>query len=120
MRDLTDVIHGYVAMWNERDPERRRDLVARTVTEDATYLDPVFEGQGVDGFAALIEAAQAQFPGHSVRLAGAPDAHHDRVRFTWHLVGPNGDGPVAVGIDFATRAEDGRLRDVTGFLEPAA
>jgi SnoaL-like domain len=120
MRDVTDVIDGYIAMWNERDAERRRELAAQTVTEDATYLDPMFEGQGVDGFATMIEAAQAQFPGHRVRLAAAPDAHHDRVRFTWHLVGPDGDGPVAVGIDFATRAPDGRLRDVTGFLEAAA
>jgi hypothetical protein len=120
MRDVTDVIDGYIAMWNERDPQRRRELVARTVTEDASYLDPMFEGEGVDGFAAIIEAAQAQFPGHTVRLAAAPDAHHDRVRFSWHLVGPDGDGPVAGGIDFATRAQDGRLRDVTGFLTPAA
>ena len=37
------------------------------------------------------------------------------MRFTWTLTA--GDGPVARGIDFATVAEDGRLRAVTGFLE---
>ena len=37
------------------------------------------------------------------------------MRFTWDLTA--GNGPVARGVDFATVAEDGRLRSVTGFLE---
>ena len=41
------------------------------------------------------------------------------MRFTWSLA-PNGGEPIAVGTDFATTAEDGRMRDITGFLEPAA
>jgi hypothetical protein len=48
-----------------------------------------------------------------------PDAHHDKVRFSWSLAVDGGD-PVAIGIDFATLDEDGRMRSVTGFLEPAA
>jgi len=63
-------------------------------------------------------AAQQAYPGHRFELAEGPDAHNDRVRFTWHLHGPDGNGPVAVGIDFGTVAGDGRLRTVTGFLEP--
>jgi hypothetical protein len=51
-------------------------------------------------------------------LAAGPDAHHDRVRFTWQLVAESGDA-VATGVDFATVADDGRLRAVTGFLEAA-
>jgi hypothetical protein len=39
------------------------------------------------------------------------------VRFTWHRVGPGRNGPVAIGHDYATVAGDGRLREVTGFLE---
>ena len=33
------------------------------------------------------------------------------------LLGADGT-PVAAGVDFATVADDGRLREVTGFLEP--
>ena len=40
------------------------------------------------------------------------------MRFTWQLVGENGDA-VATGMDVAVMAGDGRLRDVTGFLEAA-
>jgi hypothetical protein len=64
----------------------------------------------------MIAAAQQQFPGHRFALVAGPDTHHDRVRFTWSL-SANGGEPVAVGVDFATVAPDGRLRSVTGFLE---
>jgi SnoaL-like domain len=116
MTDVPTLIDGYIAMWNEPDPERRRALVAEVVTDDATYVDPLVEGEGQDGIDALIAGAQAQYPGHRFVLDGAPEAHHDRVRFTWHLV-PDGGDPIAVGRDIGVIAGDGRLRDVVGFLE---
>jgi SnoaL-like protein len=112
---INAVVDTYIASWNEGDETRRRALVAEAFADDARYLDPLMSGEGTDGITAMIGAAQQQFPGHRFELAGAPDAHHDRVRFTWQLHGEN--GPVATGIDFATVAEDGRLQDVTGFLE---
>jgi hypothetical protein len=68
----------------------------------------------------MIAGVQQQFPGARFELAGEPDTHHDRVRFSWHLKAPDSDETMAIGIDFATLGEDGRLREVTGFLEPAA
>jgi hypothetical protein len=68
----------------------------------------------------MVAGAQAQFPGARFELVAGPDHHHDRVRFAWRMVGANGAGEMARGVDFATLAEDGRLRSVTGFLEPAA
>ena len=115
---ITTVVDGYIAMWNETEPTRRRALAADVFTEDAGYLDPVMAGDGHDGIDAMIGAAQQQFPGHRFELTHGPDTHHDRVRFGWRLVGES--GPVAAGVDFALVAEDGRLRAVTGFLEPAA
>jgi hypothetical protein len=67
----------------------------------------------------MVAGAQEQFPGHRFELTAGPDAHHDRVRFAWRLVGAEGGDPVAAGVDFATLAGDGRLRAVTGFLEGA-
>jgi hypothetical protein len=115
MRDITTVVNDYIAAWNEPDAERRRALAAAVWSEDGSYLDPLMEGSGPDAIAAMIGAAQAQFPGHRFELAFGPDVHHDRARFAWRLVGP--DGPVAAGVDFAVVADDGRLRAVTGFLE---
>jgi hypothetical protein len=114
---ITSVVDTYIAAWNEGDPERRRALVGETWTEDGSYVDPLMAGSGPDEIAAMIGAAQAQFPGHRFELAFGPDAHNDVVRFAWTLTA--GNGPVARGTDFATFAPDGRLRAVTGFLEAA-
>jgi hypothetical protein len=120
MNDITNVIDDYIAAWNEGDAGRRQELVARTFAAGATYLDPLVASEGTDGIATMIGAVQQQYAGHRFELAAGPDAHHDRVRFTWHLKDGAG-GHVATGIDFATLDRDGRLRAVTGFLElPAA
>jgi hypothetical protein len=120
MADLTALIDGYIAMWNEADPGRRRELVTATVTDDATYLDPMLSGEGASGIDEMIAGAQQQFPGHRFKLSSGPDAHHDVVRFAWRLYGPDGDTPVVAGVDFATVSDDGRLSKITGFLEPEA
>jgi hypothetical protein len=117
MTDISTVINNYIAAWNEADPDRRRAIVGDTFVDDATYLDPLMSGEGHDGIAAMIAAAQQQFPGHRFELAMGPDAHNDRVRFAWTLVAADGGAPVAGGVDFAIVADDGRLRSVTGFLE---
>jgi len=117
--DPTTIVRTYIDMWNEIDPERRRKLVAEALTDDASYLDPIMAGNGTDEISAMIGAAQEQYPGHRFALVAGPDVHHDRVRFTWSLGSPAGDA-IATGIDFAITADDGRMRDVTGFLEPAA
>ena len=118
MPEVTTVVDSYIAMWNETDPERRRFIIEQAWTEDGSYVDPHAEVAGVDGLDALVAAVQQQFPGHRFVLASGPETHHDRMRFTWQLVGENGDA-VATGTDVAVVADDGRLRDVTGFLEAA-
>ena len=116
--DVASLVDGYIAAWNATDPARRRELVGLVFSDDASYLDPLMQGDGAEAIDALIAGAQAQFPGHRFELAGRPDDHHDRVRFTWRLRSDGGEGePVAIGIDFATLAPDGRMRAVTGFLE---
>jgi hypothetical protein len=112
---ITTVVDDYLAAWNERDADARRALVERAFAADATYVDPHRSGAGHDDLDAMIGAAQEGLPGHSVQPNGDVDAHNDRVRFSWTLVGP--DGAIAIGRDFAIVGEDGRLRDVTGFVD---
>jgi hypothetical protein len=118
--DLTTIVDGYLAAYCEPDPGTRAELVRAAWAEDGELVDPPLTGAGHDGIAALGDAVQEHYPGHRFRRTCAVDAHHDRLRFTWELVGP--DGNVAVtGSDFAELAPDGRLRRVTGFfgeLEP--
>jgi hypothetical protein len=119
MNDTEKLVGAYIAAWNEREPARRLALVTETFAPGADYVDPLMAGDGHEGIDAMIGAAQDQFPGHRFRLEGAPDAHHDRLRFSWTLTPEDGGPPVAAGLDFVTLAEDGRMQSVTGFLVAA-
>lgn len=120
MADIATVVDNYIATWNETDAGRRRALVTETWAEDGSYLDPLMSGEGADGIDGMIGGMQQAYPGHRFKLVSGPDAHHDRVRFAWQLFGEDGTVAVAAGLDFATVAEDGRLKEVTGFLEQPA
>ena len=118
MTNPTELIERYFAMWNETDAGRRRELIARTWTEDARYIDPMLEGEGQGGIDAMVAAVHARFPGYRFRRTSDIDLHHDSVRFAWALA-PE-DGPdFADGVDFGVVAQDGRLRAITGFIDRA-
>jgi len=44
--------------------------------------------------------------------------HHDRMLAEWRLLGPGG-AVLQTGRSFAIVADDGRLRSITGFFDPA-
>ena len=113
------IAERYLAMWNEPDPDRRRALVAAGWTSDGRYADPLMQGQGHEGIAAMIEGARASLPGLGFTLRGTPDGHGPYVRFAWSLA-PEGGAPVAGGTDVARLDDTGRLVEVTGFLDGAA
>lgn len=115
MSNFTDLVDRYIAIWNETDDERRLDLIARTWTEDSTYLDPMVRGEGRGGIDAMIRGVQAQFPGLLFRRTSDVDSHNGRVRFAWEL-GPEGGPALAGGVDFGVIVGD-RLQAITGFLD---
>lgn len=110
------LIDRYIAIWNERDAANRRALITQTWTEDADYLDPLLEGHGRDGIDAMTSGFQSAYPGYTFRRAGAIDQHHDRIRFGWELVTPEGQ-TFAVGSDYGVVTEDNLLASITGFFE---
>src|SRR3984885_433992 len=116
MNTLTDLIDRYIATWNEADGGRRRDLIAQTWGEGASYLDPMLQGEGREGIDTMIVGVQEKFPGHRFRRTGEVESHHDRVRFTWELA-PEGGNAVVSGTDFGVVAPDNRLATITGFFD---
>jgi hypothetical protein len=116
MNTLTDLIDRYITTWNETDGGRRRDLIAQTWAENASYLDPVLQGEGHDGIDAMIVSVHERFPGHRFRRTGEVESHHDRVRFTWELA-PEDGAAVVTGTDFGVITLDHRLQAITGFFD---
>jgi hypothetical protein len=116
MEQYVDVVERYLAVWNETDAARRRELIAQTWTEGASYRDPLMQGDGHAGINALVQGVHQQFPGYRFRQVGAVDGHHTYVRFAWELGPQDGPAPIA-GSDVAILAPDGRVQSVIGFLD---
>ena len=115
MSEFTPLVDRYIAVWNESDAGRRRELIAATFTNGASYVDPLMASDGHSAIDGMVAAVQQRFAGHHFRLAGPVDAHHDRVRFGWELVS-DGGAVIVRGTDFAT-VEAARLAAVTGFID---
>jgi hypothetical protein len=116
MSDFDTVVKRYLAVWNEIDAEARRAAIDDVFADGVRYVDPMAEVTGRAALDGLIGAVHQQFPGMVFISGGPVDAHHDQVRFTWHLGQPGGEALV-VGFDVAELDADGRITRVFGFLD---
>jgi hypothetical protein len=109
---MQEIVDRYIAAWNEKDAQRRRELVDALWARDGRYTDPLADASGPEEIAGLIGAVQQQFPDFVFTLGGRVDTHHGQARFTWHL-GPDGaPEPVVVGFDVAVLDGDGHIGSV--------
>jgi hypothetical protein len=117
MKDVQTLVTRYLEAFNESDAGRRRELLGTLYTADCTYTDPHVDLRGSDQIDGFIEQTQERFPGVTFALGGPIDAHHNQARFQWHA-GP-ADAPDAyVGFDVIV-TDDGRIRNVYGFMDAA-
>lgn len=115
----TDLINGYLEIWNERDAAARKKLMESVLSEDSVYSDPDHEALlGHDALSAAITNAQKQFGDLRFSLGAVIGIHHGRALFTWNL------GTVATGYDAVDfddfddfePGDDSRIRRVVGFF----
>jgi hypothetical protein len=79
MTDVNTIARGYIDLWNERTPSRRREILSESWTTDAKYVDPLMSGDGLDGVDALIAGVQQRFPDFKFKLIGEPNGYGDHV-----------------------------------------
>lgn len=114
MNDLLATVNCYVAAWNEREPSRRRELIAKALVEDGVYVDPLCNAKGPDAIDRAIAHLIQQLPGATFRLNGDVLQHNAVVRYSWTLAAI--DGSILVeGTDTVQLAEDGRYCWAIGF-----
>jgi hypothetical protein len=119
MSNANAQVVSYIAAWNERDSKRRLELVIKTWADKGSYVDAHRQAQGHAEIDAIIEKAQQQFPGYSLRLASGIEAHNNQVRFSWAAGGSDRAPLYLGGTDFAVTAADGRFLSVAGFVDAA-
>jgi hypothetical protein len=134
-KDPNQVAARYVAIWNEADPERRREGVADLWSEDAVHLlqppqevyesakglqlAPLFQARGHDELEGRVTSAYEQFVATgqmSFRPRDDASRIGDAVKFHWEGVSPSGE-VLAVGLELVILAPDGRIQTDYQFIE---
>jgi hypothetical protein len=133
-RSAAELAEKYLALWNEPDPDRRRQMIAELWTEDGRHiLQPpqeiraiaarpglamtaVLEARGYEEIEARAASAYEHWVGsEGLSFRGRDDAERlgDVVKFHWEAVSKDGE-LVAVGLIFLVLAANGRIeRDYT-------
>jgi len=115
-----ELIYRYFAVWNSTDELQRADLLASFWAEGGTYTDPSVHAIGADALRAHIAGVRERRPGATWCLLGGLDAHHDLVRFAWHVMDGSG-AELRRGIDIVVLTDAGtRIARVIGFFDPPA
>lgn len=114
---MQEIIDRYLAVFNETDPARRRQLLDALYTSECTYTDPHVDLRGPEQIDAFIAQTQERFPGVTFTQGGPVDTHHSQARFQWHA-GPVEKPDQFVGFDVIV-TDDGRIRSVYGFMDAA-
>ena len=126
----------YVAVWNEHDPERRREMVAELWASDGEHvlvppqevreaaagmrMNSVFEIRGHSELALRVADAYERFiASGDYRFRRRDDAERlrDVVKFRWEMVSTEDDSVAGIGLEFLVMNAEGRIRSDFQFIE---
>lgn len=116
-----DSIKLYKKAWNTHDATTRKELLASSCTEGATYTDPTFHSDSrvelSDHIGDYLGSAE---PGQlNIVVVSAVDFHHNSFRFLWEAQDAEGS-TIATGVDFGEFDSDGKITKIVGFFGPIA
>jgi hypothetical protein len=108
MATIPDLMQAnLLGVFNERDPARRREVIAATYAEDVVFTDPEGAVQGRDALDAKAQGLLDASPDFVFTPAGPVRVAGDLGHLAWNL-GPEGEAPVVRGVDVAL-VEDERI-----------
>jgi hypothetical protein len=102
MPSLPQCFATLLAAWNEHDPAKLRKLVEASLTQDVAFTDPHYQIVGIEAFIVQVGEVRAREGAARLTPTSGVDMHHDRARYSWALVRPDGtrlEGFDAVEVD---------------------
>lgn len=82
---VEEMIGQYVSAWNENSLENYRKEFGKCWADDAVYLDPYGEYQGVDELATFAYKSLEIVPERKFSIFEEPEYHHQFGRYTWKV-----------------------------------
>jgi SnoaL-like protein len=121
MTSVEAILDFYTQAWNEGDPGKRHDLVARLYAADAYYAN---QGNEFPGIAEVERALTRNYDGFlskgfTFEIADGAAAHHGSVRVTWRMLAPDGVTVAAAGMQFLILDDDGLVTRDYQFITQA-
>ena len=110
--EAIEIARRYLAMWNEPDSERRRQIIHDLWSPDGACLSEHLEPRGYEGLEARAAAAHERWVVQGgFRFFPLEDAtgHHNVVRFRWKMALTGEAEPESTGQDFFVLDESGRI-----------
>jgi hypothetical protein len=104
------------AVFNERDPKRRLDVIARNYTEDVIWSDPDGTIQGHEGMNEQAQKLLDRMPDFVFSAAGPVHVSRDLGLLGFNLGVPK-QPPAVSGVDVA-QVRDGRIAVLYTLLTP--
>lgn len=112
MRDVSELVDAYVAVWNEPDAAVRRRRIEAVWTPDGTSRHRLIDAGGYDTIEARVTGSWDKWVSggrHAFRRRHAV-AHHDVVKLEFVMVALPSGAVVANGLSFLILDHDGRIR----------
>jgi hypothetical protein len=135
MDNVEELVDRYTAIWNEPDPDRRRQGVAQLWSEDAVQIleppqevreaaaglevTPTFQARGHHELEARVTRAYEEFvatAGNSFRPQDHGKRLADVVTWRWEMVTDTGE-VAGGGLEFVVLGADGRIQTDYQFIE---
>jgi hypothetical protein len=119
---LEEVVLAYIQAWSTPDEAVRRKLLEVSLSDDASYIDPMYAVRGKEEISHHIgnslsgEAYDGAGAGARIPISSGVDEHHGKLRFSWVMIDPQERRVLLEGMDFVELATDGRLQRITGFF----
>jgi hypothetical protein len=120
MGDIQTFVQDYIAVWNEADADKRRQLIRTLWQENAHHLARTLEAVGHAGIEKRATDAYDKWvkeKGNVFRLQGSVDGHHDTVKLRWEMLPAAGGEVISGGFDFLVPGADGRIPTGYQFIE---
>ena len=120
MIEANQIVERYVALWNEPDTDKRRVEIGALWAPDGLHYA---KSHTCHGYAALESRVTRSYersiaPGLNIfRHANNIEAHHNVVRFHWHMQRKSTEEIVATGQELLVLDDDGRIRADYQFID---
>ncbi len=119
MTDFNEFADRYVALWNESDPERRRNAIAEIWASEGHYCNGRAEYVGHDAIQTAVAISHDKWvgTGYTFRSRKNAEGHHNGMRFSWDMVPAAGGDVVSIGSEFVILDDHGRIRYDYQFID---